>query len=196
MPVMSKVEQAFCRSAPWRWFAGRVVLPWALQGSSLTGTVLELGGGTGVMAEQTLRRNPGLALTMTDIDSKMVATAAERLRKWPNARAVVADVTQLPFDDHSFDAVTSYLMLHHVIAWEQAIREAVRVLRPGGTIIGYDLADTRIADWTHRLDGSPYRLLSPGELHDVLVRHGLRVTRFQRDLRGQVVTFAADKQSA
>jgi SAM-dependent methyltransferase len=35
--------------------------------------------------------------------------------------------------------VLSVLMLHHVVAWEQALAEAVRVLRPGGRIVAADL---------------------------------------------------------
>src|SRR5438876_163374 len=37
MPAMSPFEAAFCRSAPWRLVARRVVLPWALQGGRLIG---------------------------------------------------------------------------------------------------------------------------------------------------------------
>ena len=56
MPTMSKVESGFCRSVPWRPLAGRVILPWALQGRPLTGDVLEIGGGSGAMAAQLPRR--------------------------------------------------------------------------------------------------------------------------------------------
>ncbi len=41
MPVMSKVERAFCRSAPWRSFTGRIVLPWVL-GDTQLHTVVSL----------------------------------------------------------------------------------------------------------------------------------------------------------
>ena len=51
-----------------------------------------------------------------------------------------ADASQLPFPDESFDAVVSFIMLHHVIAWEKAVAEAVRVLRAGGRLIGFDRA--------------------------------------------------------
>ena len=51
MPVMSALEGAFCRSAPWRALARRTVLPWALGGEHLTGDVLEIGGGSGAMAD-------------------------------------------------------------------------------------------------------------------------------------------------
>ena len=42
MTAMSRLESVFCRSVPWSAFARRVVLPWAVQGSSVTGDVLEV----------------------------------------------------------------------------------------------------------------------------------------------------------
>jgi spermidine synthase len=56
MPEMVPLEQRFCRSAPWRWFARHVILPWALQGEPLRGDVLEIGAGSGAMAAELLRR--------------------------------------------------------------------------------------------------------------------------------------------
>jgi ubiquinone/menaquinone biosynthesis C-methylase UbiE len=180
MPTMSRIEQAFCRSGPWRRFAGSKALPWALHGVQLAGDVLEIGGGSGVMAEQTMRRHPGLRLTVTDLDPSMVAVAARRLADWPDANAVIADATDLPFPDDSFDAVVSYLMLHHVIEWESAVREVARVLRPGATFVG-------------RLDGSPYRLIAGEQLKDTVAAEGLDIIRLQPGLARHVVRFAARK---
>jgi SAM-dependent methyltransferase len=47
----------------------------------------------------------------------------------------VADAEKLPFPDNSFDCVCSMGVLHHVPDTERAIREIVRVLRPGGRLI-------------------------------------------------------------
>jgi ubiquinone/menaquinone biosynthesis C-methylase UbiE len=40
----------------------------------------------------------------------------------------------LPFDANSFDAVTSYAFLHHLEDYVKVLREAHRVLRPGGVL--------------------------------------------------------------
>ena len=41
----------------------------------------------------------------------------------------------LPFDDHSFDAYTISFGLRNVTDMDQAIREAYRVLKPGGRLL-------------------------------------------------------------
>lgn len=47
-------------------------------------------------------------------------------------RLVMADMTQLPFHNAAFDAVIAVHVFHLVDGWQQAVREVLRVLRPGG----------------------------------------------------------------
>lgn len=165
MPEMTSFEQGFCRSAPWRWFARHAVLPWALQGERLSGDVLEIGSGSGAMAAEMLRRFPDVRLTATDYDDAMIDDARDRLREFGDRVDVKqADATQLPFPDESFDTVLSFIMLHHVVDWEKAIAEAVRVLRPGGRLLGFDLLDNPSARIFHRAEHSPHRMMRWGEL--------------------------------
>jgi len=160
MPEMTAVEQGFCRSAPWRWFARHVVVPWALQGEQLSGDVLEIGSGSGAMAAELLRRFPDVWLTATDYDESMVDVAREGLHEFGDRVEVKqADASRLPFPDESFDAVLSFIMLHHVIDWEKALAEAVRVLRPGGRLLGFDLLDSRPMHWLHRAERSSHRMM-------------------------------------
>lgn len=164
MPAMSAVEAAFCRSAPWRAVARRTILPWALQGVEPYGEVLELGSGSGAMAEGVARSFPSARLTVTDVDLAMVSAAARLLAGLENVRVDRADATALPYPDGSFDLVTSYLMMHHVVDWRRGLEEVARVLRPGGTFVGYDLTDTLIARAVHVVDRSPHLLLRPDDL--------------------------------
>jgi SAM-dependent methyltransferase len=195
MPTMSKVEAAFCRSTPWRLLAGRVILPWALQGRSLTGEVLEVGGGSGAMAAQLASRFPDLRLTVTDFDGAMVAGADERLRRFGSrVTAQQADATALPFESGRFDTVLSFIMLHHVVEWERAIAEAVRVLRPGGRLLGYDLLATGPARLIHRLDGSRNRLMGREELRPVLEDQPVDDVDVRPALGGLVVRFSARRR--
>ncbi len=168
MPEMSPVAQLMCRSAPWRLFAGHVVLPWALQGHELRGDVLEIGCGSGAMAAEALRKYPDVRLTATDFDESMVEVARRRLSEF-GSRAEVrqADATALPFPDGSFDVVLSFIMLHHVLQWERAFAETARMLRPGGRLIGYDLLGDGAGRILHGREQST-RLMRHVELRQVL----------------------------
>ena len=169
MPVMSRFESAFCRSWPWRMFAERVVLPWALQRTRLHGSVLEIGAGSGAMAAAVLQAFPDVAMTVTDFDERMVANAATRLGPFTGrATPRQADATALPFADESFDAVLSWIMLHHTVEWERALAEAFRVVRPGGRVIGYDLLATVPMRLLHQAEGAHVRMMHLPELRRVL----------------------------
>jgi ubiquinone/menaquinone biosynthesis C-methylase UbiE len=165
MPEMTPLEQGFCRSAPWRWFARQVVVPWALQGERLTGDVLEIGSGSGAMAAELLHRFPDVTLTATDFDDSMVDVARDRLSEFGDRVDVKqADATRLPFTDESFDAAVSFIMLHHVIDWEKAVAEAVRVLRPGGRLLGFDLLAGPLMHLVHAGHSSHHRMMRWDEL--------------------------------
>src|SRR3954447_24502964 len=167
MPAMSRLQSTFCRSAPWRGFARRVVLPWALQGVRPEGDVLEIGAGSGAMAAELLAMYPDVRLTVTDFDHEMVDVAAARLsRLGDRATARPADATALPFPDDSFDAVLSWIMLHHTLQWERALAEAIRVLRPGGHLVAYDLLSSAPLRFLHRGAGAHVRLIRLPELRD------------------------------
>jgi ubiquinone/menaquinone biosynthesis C-methylase UbiE len=161
---MSRFQSAFCRSAPWRSFARRVVLPWALQGFRPQGDVLEIGAGSGAMAAELLTMYPDVRLTVTDFDDEMVAAASARLLPFGDrVTARQADATALPFPEGAFDTVLSWVMLHHTVEWEKALAEAIRVLRPGGQLVGYDLLSTAPLRLLHRDDGDHLRMIRLSE---------------------------------
>lgn len=193
---MSRFEAAFCRSAPWQAFARRVLLPWALQGFRPDGEVLEIGAGSGAMAAEILSCYPGIAVTVTDSDSRMVATATARLASFGDrVKARQADATALPFGDGAFDMVLSWIMLHHTVRWDKAVTEAVRVLRPGGHVIGYDLLSTAPARLLHQAEGAPFQLMRLREFRDLL--SGLPVDQaiLTPSLTGVAVRFILRKAS-
>ena len=164
---MSRFEAAICRSAPWRSVTGRVVLPWALQGFEPAGRVLEIGAGSGAMADQVLQRHPSGAVTATDYDPAMVDAIRTRLARF-GERAVVeqADANALPFSDGSFDVVLSWVMLHHTMEWERALAEAIRVVRSGGHVVGYDLLPNPVLGLLHAGHDSHVRIMRLRDLRD------------------------------
>jgi ubiquinone/menaquinone biosynthesis C-methylase UbiE len=190
MPLMSRTERAFCCGALWR--TSSTTIARELRAQQLGRDVLEIGAGGGSVAQQLLSSNPEFVWTAIDIDPEMTRAAATRLQAFRNASAQTGDATALPFCDDSFESVVSCLMLHHIIDWERAVAEVARVLRPGGTFVGYDLTRTPFATVLHRLDGSPYRLLVPEDFRAECARQGLTID-LQSALLGHVMRFVARK---
>jgi ubiquinone/menaquinone biosynthesis C-methylase UbiE len=198
MPAMSRFEAAACRSRPWRVVTGRVVLPWALQGVAPAGHVLEIGAGSGAMAREVLARHPDVTMTVTDVDPGMVDDARARLAAFGDrvdTRRV--DATALPFADGTFDAVVSWLMLHHTVGWEKALAEAIRVVRPGGHVVGYDLLSTPPMRALHRSDTGHVRLMRLSELRAAATAmHDVGQAILTPCVGGLVVRFLLHKSAA
>jgi len=73
---------------------------------------------------------------VTDISPGMVAAAQRNAaRLGVTLDGTVADAEQLPFPDGSFDLVVGHAVLHHLPDVERALREVLRVLRPGGRFV-------------------------------------------------------------
>lgn len=188
MPAMSRVEALLLRSGPWRAFATNVVLPWALGQERLGGTALEVGSGSGAMAGAMLNRFPQLHVTATDYDPGMVLAAGRRLAPFGDRVSVAqADASDLAFDDGTFDVALSFLMLHHVGGWERALRELVRVVRPGGRVIGCDVIRSPFLTWAEQTFGTgEERLISLDEFASEASRLGVGAWQTQR---GALVAF-------
>jgi ubiquinone/menaquinone biosynthesis C-methylase UbiE len=144
-------------------------------GEQPAGEGLGIGAGSGAMTAQLLTAFPGLRMVATDCDAAMVSVARQTLAPFgERGGARRADAADLPFDDSRFGLVFSAAMLHHVLAWEKALAEVVRVLRPGGLLLGYDLLDTAPVRLLRFGVGHDTRLLGPGQLEAELA--GLRTT--------------------
>lgn len=194
MAEMAWVEKAFCRSAPWRAFTRKVVVPWALQGWKPEGRALEIGAGSGAMAAEILTLHPLLQLVVTDFDESMLSGAREALRRFgERAEIKTADATTLPFEDSTFDAVFSFIMLHHVVKWEEALGEAARVLKPGGRLIAYDILSTGIMRLLHQVEGSYHRIMELEPLAKRLSELPFRQVMLRPGFLGFVVRFMATK---
>src|SRR5690606_18787114 len=70
-------------------------------------------------------------LVGVDLSAAMMVRLRER---FPAARLVQCDITALPFADACFDVAIAVHVFHVVAGWERALREARRLLRPGGTL--------------------------------------------------------------
>lgn len=96
--------------------------------------VLEVGCGIGVGPAYIARRY-GCQVVAVDIAEKMLSWARKRAKREGVADRIAfrkADISELPFEDDRFDAVIVESVLAFVGDKEPAIRELIRVTRPGG----------------------------------------------------------------
>jgi SAM-dependent methyltransferase len=99
-------------------------------------TALELGCGTGFFLLNLMQAGVASSGQLTDISPGMVAVAVrngERLGLPVQGR--VADAERIPYDDGSVDLVVGHAVLHHIPDVAGALREVLRVLRPGGRFV-------------------------------------------------------------
>jgi ubiquinone/menaquinone biosynthesis C-methylase UbiE len=115
------------------------------------GRLLDIGTGTGRVLEL-LAPRVRQALGV-DASKAMLALARSRLSGPGFAHCAVrqADMYRLPLADRSFDTVVLQMVLHHAEDPSGAVREATRVLVPGGKLLVIDLAEHDRADLTGKL---------------------------------------------
>ena len=100
------------------------------------GRCLEIGVGTGRIALPLAAR--GVDLVGTDLAAGMVSQLvanAPRNGGRGSVPVALADATALPFPDGRFGAVLASHVLHLIPAWQSAVDEARRVLRPDGVLL-------------------------------------------------------------
>ena len=102
------------------------------------GRVLDIASGDGVLAE--LLAPHSEEYVCVDASARVVAAAAERLRRFANVRVVEGDMHALPFEDAHFDLVVLMHALTYATQPALAVAEAARVLRPGGRLLLCSLA--------------------------------------------------------
>ncbi len=100
------------------------------------GVLLDLGAGTGDLAAEVRHQFPESQVVAADFTLEMMQVG--RAVKNANLTWAGADALYLPFPTCSFDAVVSGYLLRNVSALSEALREQLRVLKPGGRIVALD----------------------------------------------------------
>jgi ubiquinone/menaquinone biosynthesis C-methylase UbiE len=100
------------------------------------GTVLEVGAGTGFFSLNLHQAGVVDGVHVTDISAGMVDAAKRNASTLGfDIEGRVADAERLPYADATFDLVVGHAVIHHVVDVEQAFREMLRVLKPGGRVV-------------------------------------------------------------
>jgi len=136
--------------------------------------LLDLGGGTGATTVEFGRG--AKEVVVLEPDERKVARGQAARTPVTFASGVAESI---PYPDERFDRVTSLLSFHHFSRGDDALREAARVLVPGGRLVLYDIDPS---SWAARwmglfLRNHPNGFATPSELEQKLLAAGFRTAR-------------------
>jgi ubiquinone/menaquinone biosynthesis C-methylase UbiE len=167
---MNENHARLCAGSEWAHHLQSDVLPAVTAGVALGDELLELGPGPGAATEWLRTRVRRLVAVEHD---KPAADALAQRFAHTNVEVVYGDATALGFDDASFDSAASFTMLHHVptrVLQTRLLAEVLRVLRPGGALVGYDSLHS---DGLHHFhEGDTYNPIDPPALLTILLALG------------------------
>jgi len=98
--------------------------------------ILDVATGTGEPGLSIAAKLKTGKVTATDLSEKMLDVASEHAthRGIQNFETLCCDVTEMPFEDETFDGITCRLSFMFFPDMDLALREMIRVLKPGGRI--------------------------------------------------------------
>jgi SAM-dependent methyltransferase len=129
----------------------------------------DVGAGTGAATRELLRR--GADVVAVDLSASMLAELARQTGG--RVPTIVSDVRRLAMPDDACDVVVEAFVLNHLEEPEVAVRELVRVTRPGG----------RVVATTFGADDHPIK----SAVDEVLIRHGFVHPQWYRTVKEQRV---------
>ena len=134
----------------------------------------DLGCGTGQVAAAL---SPFVAKVIAvDRSADMLQAAKRRVREMANVDVRRGDLEALPIADDELDAATLLLVLHHLPDPAAALREAARVLKPGGRLVISDMLPHDREDYRHQM-GHVWLGLSEEQLRRLLGAAGFNDIR-------------------
>ena len=161
------------------------------QAMPLGGAVLEIGTGKGRFLVRLARYV--VAVTTVDIAAEEQECARLNARYAgveEKIQFVLQDAGRLPWPEATFDAAVSMNAMHHIVDFEQALEEMLRVVKPGGKVVLADFSPRgfQIIAREHRAEGKthPHERYDFRELQRWLRERGL-VTRLRKGCNQEVL---------
>ena len=128
--IMNRL-MTFGRDRSWRRFVAETAL------LPVHGLLLDAGTGTGDIAFSVLNHYRAARVVGADFSFEMIEVGQKR-RQGEQVLWCCSDALELPFKNDTFDAVTSGYLMRNVSNIHLALRESMRVLRPGGRLVCLD----------------------------------------------------------
>jgi demethylmenaquinone methyltransferase/2-methoxy-6-polyprenyl-1,4-benzoquinol methylase len=124
--------------------------------------VLDMAGGTGDIAFRLLDRAPGIAVSVADINERMLSVGRDRAidqGRLAGLDWVTADAERLPFAGGRFDAYTIAFGIRNVTDKAAALAEAHRVLRPGGRFLCLEFSAVTLPGFDRLYDAWSFQVM-------------------------------------
>ncbi|MBI2538151.1 MAG: methyltransferase domain-containing protein [Gemmatimonadetes bacterium] len=121
-----------------------------------TDRLLDVGCGTGALLHALSRSFPAMQLARIDPSPEMLGLAGHKLGA--SVELHVAWAERIPYPNDLFDVVASCSVFHYLRQPMVALKEMLRVLRPGGSLVITDWCDDYLAC---RVCDRVLRVLSP-----------------------------------
>lgn len=148
--------------------------------------VLELGCGIGAVSAflaETYRMN----VYGIDFDPEQVEVARTMYPEGDRLRYKIEDASNLSYENGSFDLVLSQNVFHHIPAWDTAVREVARVLRPRGYFIWLDLGFSRLIKRILQPFVREYGLYTIDEIQLQFTECGFKQKFYERHVHGPFI---------
>lgn len=127
--------------------------------------VLDLGCGPGFYVADILDRiGEGGSVTGVDMSHAMLEMTRRRVEGRSNAIVLEGEATRVPAEDASFDRAVSVQVLEYVTVVQDALAELLRLLRPGGRAVLWDI-DWSTLSWHARDEERMSRMTSTWDRH-------------------------------
>ncbi|MEA1964832.1 MAG: methyltransferase domain-containing protein [Candidatus Aerophobetes bacterium] len=139
-----------------------------------SGTILDLGSGTGYLSIEIAKRATSLKVYGVDLSKGMVKIARHHAKGVENAQFEFGNVADLPFEDDSIDFIVSTGSLHH---WRKSVKvfdECYRVLKSGKEAWIYDGCAEGAEQY-----GFPHGLI----LRKILEAHGFTLAEYKSEIK-------------
>ena len=118
-------------------------------------SLLEIGCGDGAVLAILAEAFPSMSLAGIDISEEQISAGKKHLSNW-NVDLRVGDANQLPWSDNTFDHIYCSWVLEHMSEHLGVLKEALRVLKPGGKI---RIHETDYSTWACLPNSNDFELI-------------------------------------